>query len=223
MALFTGKIFQPQEVSSTDTTTWCIGTMEIGEKDRISADLSLPTNNDYFALRQPKFEIVTPPPVVLSDQIAGSTTVRTGQVVPTDGTNVVVHADFSITPIPRTRSVQRKPLPTEPLIYSGGREEYNRFSSSSHQSSIRRLPPIPRGPRPVTLLSFMEEQETPPPSYRSTRTHGRRRSVSNSVPSHNYSGSLDSVVSDVSLVSGSTLSGSARGDSLSDDSFPGQN
>lgn len=55
---FTGQIFRTQEESPGDTA-WCIGSLETGEKCISDDKLSLPVNDDYSALRQPKFEIVT--------------------------------------------------------------------------------------------------------------------------------------------------------------------
>lgn len=203
MRFFTGKAFRSQGASSTDTT-WCIGCAENGEKERISADLSLATNDDCFILRQPKFEIVTPPAAVLRDRPVTSTTVQTAQVIPTHGMDAAVRVDLPRTPIQRTRPAQRKPLPREPSALSEDGEGYVRSSSSSYRSSIRRLPPIPQSPRPAALPSVVEEREILPPSYRSVTTHSRRYSVLRSIPSHSHSGSLDSVASDVSLMSGST-------------------
>ena len=215
-ALFTGKIFRAQEKSSAETT-WCIGSMETGEK-RIPADLSLPTSDDYFVLRQPKFEIVTPPPAVLPAYTVPSVTAQITQLTPTFRTEVVVHADSPQPPIPRTRSNSR-PLPREPSICSDGGEGYDRSSSFSRQSLVRRLPPIPRGPQSTTLPSVIEKKETPPPPYLPAIAHGRQYSVSSSAPSHNHSSSLDSVTSDIS---GSTLFGSTDRDGPKDDDFPSQ-
>ncbi|KAF9653007.1 hypothetical protein BDM02DRAFT_3183333 [Thelephora ganbajun] len=220
VALFTGKAFRKQEVSSTDTT-WCIGSLKADE-ERISTNLSLPTNDDYFILRQPKFEIVTPLPAVLPDKTATPMTAQFIQPVPMFGTEAVVHADPSPrSPIPRTRSISRRPLPVEPSIYSEDSEEYDRSSSFSRQSSIRRLPPIPQGSRPAALPPIVEKRDSPPPSYRSITTHTRQCSASSSVPSHSHSASLDSVTSG-SSISGSTLLGSADKDSSKDDDFPSQ-
>lgn len=213
-ALFTGKIFRTQEKSSGGTT-WCIGSMETGEK-RISADLSLPTSDDHFILRQPKFEIVTPPPAVLSAHTVPSVTAQTAQPAPTIRAEVIVHADSPKRPIPRTRSTSR-PLPREPSICSDNSEGYDR--SSTFSRSIRRLPPIPRGPRSVALPSVIEKRETSPPPYLPATAHGRQYSVSNSAPFHSHSPSLHSVASDMS---GSTLFGSTDRDGSKDDDFPSQ-
>ena len=94
MALFTDNIFRSREVSPTDTTTRCTGSMEAGEKERAPADLSPPTDDDYFVLRQPKFEIVTPPPwAALPDQVVTSTTAQTARAVPTHSAEAAVRAD----------------------------------------------------------------------------------------------------------------------------------
>ena len=204
-ALFTGKVFQPQEKSPTDST-WCIGTLETGEECD-STDISLPPDNDYFALRQPKFEIVVPPLTVLPDQAVTLTTTQTTQVAPTHRAEIVVHVNLPRTPIPRTKSIPRKPLPREPSICDEDNEGYDRSSSFSCQKPIRRLPPIPHRSRPVA--------STPPP-YRSAATHSRQYSVSRFVPSHSHSRSLDSVVSDTPLMSGLTMFGSTIRDSLGD-------
>lgn len=171
--------------------------MEAGEK-RISADLPLPANIDYFVLRQPEFEIDTPPPpAVLPAHTVPSVTVQTTQLAPTFRAEVVVHADPPQRPIPRTRSISR-PLPREPSICSDDVEGSDRSSSFSRQSSIRRLPSIPRGPRSAALPSVIEKRETPPPPYLPAVAHSRRYSVSGPTPSHSHSSSIDSVASDIS-------------------------
>jgi len=205
-ALFTGRVFQKQEKSLTDMGT--------GEK-RISADLS----NDYFALRQPKVEIVAPPPAVLHDNTLTSTTTQAAQLTPAIGTEGVVHAN-SPQP-PRTRSIPRKPLPREPSIYGEGGEGYDR-SPLPRQSLIRRLPSIPRGSRPGPLPSVAEKWESPPPPHRSSTPHSEQYSFLSSVPSHGHSGSLDSVASDLSLLSGSVSFGPTDGDNLKGDGSPVQ-
>lgn len=192
--------------------------METGEK-RISADLSLPTSDDHFILRQPKFEIVTPPPpAVLSVHTVPLVTALTTQLSPSMKAEVIVHADSPQRPIPRTRSTSR-PLPREPSICSDDSEGYDRSPTSSRQSSIRRLPPIPRGRRSVALPSVIEKREISPPPYFPATAHDRQYSVSNSAPSHSHSLSLDSVASDMS---GSTLFGSTDRDGSKDDDFPSQ-
>jgi len=208
-ALFTGKVFRAQEKSSTETT-WCIGSLETGEK-RAPTNRSLPTTNDYFVLRQPKFDIVTPPPAVLPDQTPTPVTVKIPQLTPTIRTEDVAHADSPQPPIHRTRPIPRKPLPREPSIYSDDGEG----SSFSRNGSVRRLPPIPRGPRP--LPSVVEKPETPPPLHHRAMTCSRQNSVASS---HSHSASLNSVASDTSSMSGSTLFGSTDGDSLKGGDFP---
>ena len=170
MGLFTGKVFRSQEVSSGETT-WCIGSMETGEKERISANLSLVTSDDCFILRQPKFEIVTPPPIALPDKTMIPTAARTAQTIRTCGLDAAARVGPQELPIPRTRSTQRRPLPREPSIRGEDGEGSDR-SSSSHRSSIRRLPPIPQSPQPAALLSIVEGRGTPHPPYCSTSTRG---------------------------------------------------
>lgn len=218
--LLNGKIFQPQEPSSTDST-WCIGSMESGEK-HISAALSLPADNDYFALRQPKFEIVSPPPAAHSpDRAVTETPAQTSETAPTHKTGLVVHVDPPKPTVPKTRLIPRKPLPAEPSIHSEDGDGSDRFTSFSRQSSFRRLPPIPQGPQPVALPPFVEKRGTPPPPYRPGSSHDRQSSVSGPVRSHSHSRSYDSVVSDASSMSGSTLFGSSD-DGLKNEGLPGE-
>jgi len=193
--------------------------MEVGEK-RISADLPLPVNEDYFVLCQPKFEIVKPPPpAVLFAHTVPSVTVKATptQLAPTIGAGAVTHAVPPQRPIPRTRSISR-PLPREPSICSDDVEGSDR-SSFSRQNSIRRLPSLPRSPRSAALPSVIEKRETPPPPYLPAAAHSRQRSLSSPTPSHSHSSSLDSVASDIS---GSTLFGSTERDGPTDDDFPSQ-
>jgi hypothetical protein len=207
-ALFTGKIFRAQEKSSGETT-WCIGSMEAGEK-RTSADLSLPTSNDHFVLRQPKFEIITPPPAVHC--------AHTIQPVPVIRTEAVFHADAPQSPVSGATSISR-PLPREPSICSDDGEGCDRSSSFSRQSSIRRLPPVPHGPQSTVLPSVIEKRETPPPPYLPAKAHSRQHVGSSSAPSHSRSPSRDSVASDMS---GSTLFGSTDRGGPKDGDFPSQ-
>ena len=178
-----------------------------------------PANDDYFILRQPKFEIITPPQAVLPDHAIPPVTVQTTRLTPTIRTEVVVHADSPQYPIPRTR-LNLRPLPREPSTYSDG-EGYGRSSSFSRPSSMRRLPPVPRGPRPTVLPSVVEERGNLPPPYPPVTAHYSRYSVSSSVPSHSYSTSIDSTASGPSLMSGSALLGSTSKGSLKlkDDDF----
>jgi len=198
-ALFTGRIFRMKDEVPEDVT-WFIGSMEVGEK-RLSVGHSLPADNDYFALRQPKFEIVNPPP----------TTVRIETEI------VHVHSDPSQGPILRDGTIARDPLPSEPPIYGkdgGGRD---RSFSLSPIDSTRRFPPIPRPPQPAVLPTVNERWETPPPPYRpDASTNIKEYSVSRAVPSHSHAESFDSVASEGSWMSGSTLLG-GKGDVKYDD------
>lgn len=211
-ALFTGKIFRTQEKPSAETI-WCIDSMETGE-ECISADLSLPTSDDHFVLRQPKFEIVTSPSGVLHAHPVPSLTT---QLAPMKRTEDVVHADSSQRPDPKTGLISR-PLTREPSICSDGGEGHDRSSSFS-QSSVRRLPPLPSSPRSAALPSAIKKQETPPPPYLPTTAYSRQCSVSSSPLPHTHSSSLDSVVSDIS---GSTLFGSTDRDGPKNYDFPSQ-
>jgi len=213
-ALFTGKVFQTQEKSPTDST-WFIGSMETGEK-RFTIDLSPPASNDIFVLRQPKFDIITPPPAVLPDEGAIPTTAQTAHLNATTGRWVMVRANSPEISIAGTRTIPRGSLPRESSIYSKDGGGYDRSSSFSHQSSIRRLPPIPRGPQSTALPPVIETQRTLPPSSLPVTSHSREYSVSRSAPSHTHSRSFDSVAS-VSWMSDSTLLGPAGGDGLKGD------
>jgi len=189
VGIFTGKAFR-KRVDEPQDTTWCIGTMEAGEKD-ITADVAVVASDDYFALRQPKFEIVTPP-----DQAAATTTTRTAQNVPTARTENVVPIDPPNTTIPTRRFA--KPLPTAPSVHSED-EGSDRSSSFSHQSSFRKLPPVPRAPRSAPLLPVTEKRDSPPPPYRPDSSQ-HRYSISGAVQTHSHTGSYDSVVSDTPLL-----------------------
>ncbi|KAF9792980.1 hypothetical protein BJ322DRAFT_91315 [Thelephora terrestris] len=180
-ALFTGQIFRTGENPPTDST-WFIGTLEAGGND-IADDLSLPVDDNYFVLRQPKFEIVTlPPPAVLSNgPVMPRASKQTARLSLTVNTEAVVHTDTR-SPLPRTRSIPRKPLP---------RDVYDRSPSVFRQGSTRKLPPVPQGPRAPTLPSVIERRETPPPPYRPITAHNHRPSASRSVSSHSHSNSLD--------------------------------
>lgn len=118
-ALLAGRVFQKQEKPSTDTTR-CAGPMETGEK-RTSAGLP----GDYFALRQPKFEIITPP-AVLPDRILTSMTTQTAQLAPTIRMAGVARANS-----PRTPRTRGGPLPRESSIYSEDGEGSDRSPSLS--------------------------------------------------------------------------------------------
>lgn len=208
-ALFTGRIFQKQENAVGDET-WFIGTLETGEKG-VSRNLSVPTTDDYFVLRQPKFEIVTPPPAVLREKKALSVALRPSLTV---NTSVFVHADPQ-PPLPKLKTIPRKPLPS---IYSEDDKTLGRTPSTvSRQGSIRRLPPIPQGLKTATLPSVSEKWESAPPPYCPTPTVSRRPSVSSPASSHSHSESLDSVGSDTSFMSGSTLFGHIDGSGSKED------
>lgn len=217
-ALFTGQIFRTQENSPTDST-WFIGTMEIME-DGISDDLSLPIDDDHFVFRQPKSEILTlPPPAVLPIKFVTPTASKQMARPPiTISTEAVFYLDPR-SPPPKVKLIPRKPSPRE-SVYSGDGKGRDRSSSISRQGSTRKLPPIPQGPRAAALPSVVQRQETPPPPYRPTTAHNNKSSVSRSVPSHSHSNSLDSIASDSSLISGSTLLGSTGKGSIKDDDSP---
>ena len=182
VGILTGKAFR-KRLDEPPDTTWCIGTMEAGEKN-ITDDVAIVASDDYFALRQPKFEIVNPP-----DQAVAATTPQTAQKVPTPRTNFVP-ADLPSV-IPRST----KPLPTAPSIYSED-EGSDHGSSFSRQSSFRRLPPVPQGPRSAPLLPVSERRESPPPPYRPDSSQ-HRYSISGT---HSHTGSFDSVISDTPLL-----------------------
>ena len=190
IALFTGRIFRAQEESHGDTT-WCIGSLETGQKCISDSELSLPVNDNDFMLRQPKFENVTPPPAALLDKI----------VIP---------------PPRRARSIPRKPLPREYLIPNEDADGHD-HSPIPRQGLARRLPPIPQRPRTPVLPSVVEIRGTPPPPYRPITTLHRQSQASRSVSSHSRKGSLDSVTSDFSLIT--VLQSTDKG-SLKDDGGP---
>lgn len=212
-ALFTGRIFHTKEDSSGDTT-WCVGSLETGEKCTSDA----PVDDDYFVLRQPKFEIVAPPPAVLPKKIVMPTTPRQiAQLSLTVSKEVAFHPGPQPPSLRTARSIPRKPLPREYSAHSEDVESHGHgHSSVSRQGSARRLPPIPGGPRTPTFPTVVEKWETSPPPCRPTTTVGRQSSASRSLPSQSRSGSLDSAVSDSSLISGSTVFGSTDNGSLKD-------
>jgi len=175
-----------------------------------------PASNDIFVLRQPKFDIIIPPPAVLPDEGAIPTTAQTAHLNATTGRWVMVRANSPEISIAGTRTIPRGSLPRESSIYSKDGGGYDRSSSFSHQSSIRRLPPIPRGPQSTALPPVIETQRTLPPSSLPVTSHSREYSVSRSAPSHTHSRSFDSVAS-VSWMSDSTLLGPAGGDGLKGD------
>ena len=191
LGILTGKAFR-KRVDEPQDTTWCIGTMEAAEKD-IMPDVALAPNDDYFALRQPKFEIVAPP-----DQPVAAVTAQTAQKVPTPRTEDVVPTDPLRIAVPTSRSA--KPLPTAPSVY-GESEGSDHSSSFSRQSSFRKLPPVPQGPRSAPLLPVSERRESPPPPYRPGSSQ-HRYSISRTARSHSHTGSYDSVVSDTPLLRG---------------------
>jgi len=190
--IFTGKVFR-KRVDEPQDTTWCIGTMEAGEKD-ITSDIAVVANDDYFALRQPKFEIVAPP-----DQPVAVTTTQTAQKVLTLRTEGVVPTDPPAVAFRVSRLT--KPLPTAPSVQSEDSEGSRHDTSFSRQSSFRKLPPVPQGPRSAPLLPVSERRESPPPPYRPGSSQ-HRCSISETVRTHSHIGSYDSVVSDTPLLGG---------------------
>lgn len=214
-ALFTGQVFRARESSPTDLT-WFIGSLEAGEKCP-SDDPSLQADDDIFILRQPKFEIVAPPQAVHSGKTVMSMAQRQTMRLPLAiNTEVVSHTDPQ-PPRPKTRTVSRKLLPREHSIHSDDGKDQDRPSPIPRQGSIRKLPPIPQGYRATTLPPVSENQGNPPPHYRPTMTNNDQSSVTRPVPSRSRSESIGSTVSDTSLISGSTLLGSADNDGLKDD------
>jgi len=141
---------------------------------------------DAFLLRQPKFEIIIPPQAVLPNHESP----------------------------PRTTSFSR-PSPEEPSIYGDGDERHDP-SSFSRDRFIRKLPPVPRVPRPGALPSIAEGGESPLAPYCPATTRGGQYSVSRSAPAHSHSLSLDSTASDTTAISGPILFGPAGGDDLGD-------
>jgi len=193
--IFTGKVFRKREDEPTDST-WCIGTLEVGEKD----DVSIVASDDYFALRQPKFEIITPPqvavPLPLPDQPVAEPTTQTAPTFPVPRTEDAISMDAP--KIPPLR-IHRKPLPIEPSIHDEEGDGSDSHTSFSPQSSLRKLPTVP--PKSAPLRSITENGDSPPPPYLPGGSH-HRYSVSISARSHSYAGSYDSVVSDTPLLRG---------------------
>ena len=195
VGLFTGKAFQKREAEPTDST-WCIGTLESGEKD-VSTDVALLANDDYFALRQPEFEIVNPLSATPPDQAVATTAIQTAQTVAIPRSEDVVRTEFPKPTFPKSRLSPRKPLPIEPSMLSED-EGPDLRTSFARQSSCRRLPPIPlTAPLPI----FLNRRESPPPPHRPGSSH-QRYSVSGSAQTHSRTGSYDSVTSDTPLMSG---------------------
>jgi hypothetical protein len=149
-ALFTGQIFRTHQKSPGDTT-WCIGTLESGERCISDHELSIPANDDHFVLRQPKFEIVTPPPVLLPNEVVLPTALRqTARLSLAVSGEIVVHPVLRSPPPRTTGSIPRKPLPREYHIHSEDAES-NGHSPAPCQGSTRRTPSISQGPRTPTL------------------------------------------------------------------------
>jgi hypothetical protein len=184
--LFTGRI--RAQVKSPGDTTWYIGSLEAGEKSVSDSDLSLPVNDDYFVLRLSKFEIVTPPPVVLPNKIVviPSAPWNVARLSFRVSTEVVVRSGPWSPPPRRTRSIPWGPLPHEYPIHDEDAEGHG-HSPIPHQGPARRLPPIPQGPQTPILSSVVEKRETPPPPCRPITTLGRQSPASRSVSSHNHS------------------------------------
>lgn len=139
---------------------------------------------DSFLLRQPKFEIIIPPQAVLPNHESP----------------------------PRTTSLLRPSL-GEPAIYGDG-DERCEPSSFSRDRFIRKLPPIPRVPRPGALPPIAESEESPLAPYCPAATRGGQHSVSKSARAHNHSLSIDSTTSDTTKISGPILFGPAGGEDL---------
>jgi len=187
IGVLTGKAFQ-KRVDEPEDPTWCIGTMEAGGKHD-TLDIAIAADDDYFALRQPKFEIVAPP-----DQPVAVPTTQTAQNVLAPRTENVAPTDPPIITVPVPRSRLNKPLPTPPSVYSED-EGSDQGTSISRQSSFRKLPPVPKGPRSAPLLHVFGERESPPPPYWPSSSQ-RRHSISGAARTHSHTGSYDSVVSD---------------------------
>ena len=211
-ALFTGQVFRTREESPTETT-WNVGSLESGKKCTSDGAL-LPANDGLFVFRQTKFDIINPSPALLPDRVArpmiSHQTVRLSFPISTE----VVHTNPP-SPLPKARSIPRKPVPNESLIYSEEGESHDRTPSSSRQDSIRKPPPVLQGPRTVVLSPGLENRGTPLPHHPTT-SQSRRYSVSGSTPSHGHSDSPDPAATRLSIP-GSTLLGPTGGNSSETD------
>jgi len=188
VGILTGKVFR-KRVDDPSDSTWCIGTMETGEKGTIPDDPTL-IEDDYFSHRQPRFEIVTPP----------QTTCRGAQTVPMPKTEADSPIDSPDT-IPKTRTTPGKPLPSGPSVYDDDGEWSGRGASFSYQNSLKDLPPVLQGPKSAPLPPVTEDRVLPPPQYRQDTSH-HRHSVSGSSRTSSHTGSLGSVVSGAPLLGG---------------------